>query len=146
MAKRKADAPKPKARSASDRKFIDRINRVAVTKEEVLEFVRETSELAPELRDYTGFSLTAIQLHPGNVDKVGALMFRMEALTRLIASPAMKGWTYPEALDGATWTSEPVFAATAVEPLIIDQEGQPAFEPESFSRRVLELAEVDEEA
>ncbi len=132
-------------RSTSDRKFLKRINRVSVTKDEVLEFAHETANLDAEVRDFTGFSITAIRLHPGDIDKVSALMFRMEALARLVDSPQLKGWTYPKAADGATWTSEPVFAATAVEPLILNEERQPAFDPESFCRRVLELAEVEEE-
>lgn len=138
--------PNRKKPSASDRGLLRRINKVSITKDDVLEFVRETGELDPESRDFTGLSVTAIRLHPGDVDKVGALMFRMEALARLIESPHMKGWTYPKAPDGGTWTSEPVFAATAVQPLILNEAGKPAFEPRSFMHKVLELAELDEEA
>ncbi len=134
-----------KQRTASDRRFLKRVNAVAVTKDEVLELARESGDLRPEHRDFEGLTITAIRLHPGNVEKVNALMYRFEALARLVESPVMRGWTYPTTPDGATWTSEPVFAATAVQPVILI-DGKPSFEPESFSQKVLELAEAVEES
>lgn len=143
--KRKTRQSKQKVVSRASARYLREINAVRVSREDILQFVRETSAMPKEDRDFEGFAIAAIRLHPGNPDLAGALMFRMQALARLIGSPAVRGWTYPEAPDGATWASEPVFAAAAVEPLVEDN-GKLTFEPQSFGRRVLELAELDEES
>lgn len=129
---------------SSSRAYLKHLNKAKVSKDDVLEFVRETSALPKEDRGFESFAISSIRLHPGNPDKAEALMFRVQALARFLDGDLMKGWTHPEAADGARWTSEPVFAAAAVEPLV-EVNNQLTFEPTSFKRKVLELADLEVE-
>jgi hypothetical protein len=126
----------------STKKMIERINNVPVSKEELLELVDETEQLDPEERCYESHLVTLIRLQHGNHEKVSAIMFRMEALARLLAQEGATGWTLPLP-NGGLLTQEPVFAAAAIQPLI-EQNGDVAFDREEFFQKVLELAELDE--
>jgi hypothetical protein len=66
----------------------------------------------------------------------------MEALAHLFGNMVPKGWAFPAGPDGGSLTAEPVFAAAAIQPMILQDE-RPAFERASFMDKVLELASTD---
>jgi hypothetical protein len=66
----------------------------------------------------------------------------MQALTDFVETEQSHGWTLPQEKDGSIPTMEPVFAAAAVHPLT-SINNRISFEPVSFSKRVLELAEAE---
>lgn len=124
--------------------MLARVNRVRVSRAELSEFLDECNKLEPDLRGFEGHAFAAARLHPRDFDKVSALMFRMEALARLVAQAGAPGWTLPPQSDGAVFTEEAVFAAAAVEPLV-QQGNRVAFNRSRFLKRVLLLAEVEAE-
>lgn len=136
---------KKKAWDENTKKLIARINAIVITEEEIVEVVEETEEINPEDRNWEASTFMVARLHPGDFEKVGAIVFRMEALTRLLAKAGAPGWTLPETADGGILTQEAVFAATAVQPLV-EQDGEVAFEQEAFLQKVLELADLEEQA
>ena len=78
---------------------------------------------------------------PGNPKKVGAAMARHMAVCYWIDTTSAAGFSFPKRADGSIPTDYAVFEAAAVHPLI--QVGESLrFEPESFTRRVLALAQA----
>src|SRR5262245_18434329 len=125
--------------------LIERLNKIPVTKEEILDLVREVDKLG-ELdcgRDFFGVTPTIFYLYPGDWDKTQAILLRMQALEMLIQEEGIPGWTKSEGPDGGIATQEPVFAATAVQPLIEKTYGAIGFDRESFLLKVLELGKLD---
>lgn len=123
------------------RKVLERANRAAVKKEDIIEFVTEIGERGSDRRDFEGRAFVLMQLHKGNPDKSLAIEFRMEALAHMLGGAEPTTWTLPARPDGAVMTTEPVFAAAAVQPLI-EVDGRPGFERDAFFDKVLELCEA----
>lgn len=130
--------------SASDRKLLNRINRTPVTPDEVLKFLEVAEALPRDARCFEAHTITAARLHPGEFNKVTALMFRMEALSQLLEAQGAPGWTLPGP-DGSVFADHTVFAAAALEPLVI-RDGEIAFDYDTFLRRVLAEAELETHA
>jgi hypothetical protein len=128
--------------SKGDERMLDRANSAVVTKQDLTGFVQELSTRQPESRDFESRAVLLAETHPGNWDKGLAIEFRMKAVARLFGTEKPKGWTHAIQPDGATPTHEAVFAAAAVEPLILI-DGHVAFDRERFLNRVLELAEEE---
>ena len=122
-------------------KLLQRINSTPVSKEEIFEVLIEVHELDEEERDMDGRALTVIRLHAANPDKVQSLLFRIEALARIIEREGQSGWTLPLA-NGAVATQQSVFAAAGVEPLV-EKDGQLEFERERFFEKALEFEDAD---
>ena len=127
---------------AGSRKVLERVNRISVTKKEILQFITELAKQEAGDRDFEGRTFLLARLHHGDPDKALSIEFRMEALARLLDGAEPEAWTLPPLPDGAVPTSEPVFAAAAVQQLI-EVDGRPGFERGSFFDKVLELASVD---
>lgn len=123
------------------KRMIEQVNNVSVSKEDLIEAVQEIGELDPEERDFTGHAITIVRLHSGEPEKVKAIMFRLEALARLLAREGAPGWTLALPNE-AVLTQEPVFAAAAVQPMI-EQNGRVAFERDSFLQKVLDMADLE---
>jgi hypothetical protein len=123
------------------RKMLERVNCTAVSKSDILQFVKELAKREAGDSDFEGRAILLARFHSGNPDKAIAIEFRMEALARLLGGTEPKAWTLPPLPDGAVPTSEPVFAAAAVQPLI-EVGGRPGFERSAFFAKVLELASV----
>jgi hypothetical protein len=122
-------------------KVLERVNRTSVTKNDILQFITELANREADDRDFEGRTILLIRLQRGNPDKVLSIEFRMEALAQLFGGAEPKAWTLPPLPDGAIPTAEPVFAAAAEQPLI-EVDGRPAFERDTFFAKVLELAAV----
>jgi hypothetical protein len=118
------------------------VNATPVSQEELLSVIREVRESGPESRDMTGHALIAVRLYSDDPDKVKAIMFRLEALARLLSEQEAPGWTL-SIPNGAVLIQEPVFASAAVQPLV-EQDGEVAFEREAFLEKVLDLADLEQ--
>src|SRR5205085_11697164 len=125
----------------STKKMLELLNQVPVTKEDIIEVVEELELADPDDHGWEKGLITVIRLQNGNREKVQAIMFRMEALARLLENEDTSGWTL-RLPNGAVLTQEPILAAAAVEKLI-DKESDVGFGRESFLNKVLELAELD---
>ena len=125
---------------------IDQVLRQAngptVTKEDLLKVAAEVDLLDPDSRDYEGHLFTVGRLFRGDFRKATAVMFRFGALVSIVIDKAAHGWALLELPDGSIPTDEAVFAAAAVEPLIVGGNGL-TFEKDSFLQRVLEFADLE---
>jgi hypothetical protein len=133
-----------KGSAMSDAAMLARLNATTVTKDDIMLVVRESEELHkrdPNVELGGGIYLVA-RLFKGQPDKAQAIHFRMEAMAQLVEDGSLPGWTKPAASDGTISTAEAVFAATAVEPLVMIGK-RAGFDRESFARTVLREAEVD---
>jgi hypothetical protein len=125
------------------RDLVAEINQTPVLTEDLLNLIQEVHESPPESRDWEGRAITAVVLFAGTTPhKAKAVMFRVEALARLLDAEGAPGWTLPLP-NGALLTQEAVFAAAAAEPLI-EHEGEVAFDRQKFLARVLEMADLDQ--
>ena len=96
-------------------------------------------QLPPEDRDWEGRLHAMIRLVPGNPDKGLAIEYRLVAMSRMLEAGVLPGWALPQAPDGSMLVSESVWAATATEPLILE-EREARFDHAGFLSRVLSLA------
>jgi len=128
--------------SEGDIKVLILANNARIELEDIIEFVEEMKGRKPEDRTFDARSVLLARLHSGNPDKALAIEFRMHALSRLTDENPPKGWTLPEQSDGAVPINEAMFAAAAVEPIIYE-DGEVAFDRESFMNKVLELSDTD---
>lgn len=74
-----------------------------------------------------------------------AINFRFMAFARLIESGGGRGWTWPAKEQGCTLVHSELMRAAAEEPMIEVDENV-CFDPDSFQRRLLAIAEVHGEA
>src|SRR5262249_22940427 len=117
--------------------LIQRINSTTVSVDEIVEVIQEVETSDKDDRDWEGRVVTLMRLHPGNPDKAQSLLFRIEALARLLDREGDSGWTL-RLPDGLVPAPEPVFAAAGTEPL--NQVGEELeFDRESFFKKALEL-------
>ena len=119
-----------------------RINATHITIDDLLLVTEEVHKLPLEDRDWEGRLHLMVRLFKGEPDKALAIEKRLMAMSTLVASGSLPHWSLPEALDGSVNISEPVWLATATEPLLLT-ERDAYFEPKSFLERVLSLAEPD---
>jgi hypothetical protein len=131
-----------KSSDPSALKILDEINNTPISKKDIIKVVQGISELEPEERDFTGHTLVGIRLFAGEPEKVKSIMFRLEALARLMEQAEATGWSV-SLPNGAELTQEPMFAAAAVHPLIL-VDGQFSFDCDSFLEKVLELADLEQ--
>lgn len=101
-------------------------------------------ERPPGQRGFNARADILAGLFPDGGNKVLAVNFRIEALGRLAEHPRMRAWIMRKGTDGDE--SEPaivpsdsrIFAAAAAHPLV-EIDGEPGFDPESFFAHVLSL-------
>ena len=82
-----------------------------------------------------------VRLFQGEPDKARAVEYRLIAMTKLLESGVLPHWVLPKAADGSVQIAEPVWATAATAPLLFGED--PYFDPQSFTKRVLALAEPD---
>lgn len=120
------------------------VNRVRITGNQLLRFSDEVQALPKDLAGFVGASFVAAKHARKRPEEAAALIFRMQALAKLIEDEPLPGWTFPKAPDGSITTDQEVFKAAAMEPLI-EREGHLVFDRESFTRRVLKIADLNTE-
>lgn len=81
------------------------------------------------------------RLFKGEPDRALAIEYRLVAMSRMLDSGVLPGWAQHMTPDGSVSVAEPVWQATATEPLEFGSEKEePFFNKESFLSKVFELA------
>ena len=119
----------------------EKINSEKITMDDLLNVSREVHKLPPEDRDWEGRLHLMAHMFRGNPIKGQAIEYRLAAMEKIISSGKLPGWAMPEASDGSTSVSEPVWKATASEPLVFGgPRDEPEFDGASFLAGVLAIA------
>ncbi len=126
----------------SEAKLQADLNSVAVTIEDLRRATDEVHKLAPKDRNWEGRLHTMARIFKGEPRKALVVEYRLVAMTRLLEARVLPAWALPEAPDGSVAVAEPVWAATAIEPLVFGEDDA-HFEPKRFVERVLSLAEPE---
>jgi hypothetical protein len=130
--------------------ILTRVNRTKVTPELLRHVIEMHSQMSAEDRPVLEAQIVRIfQLldekgFTGNrhADLSIAIRFRLEALAKLIKTDATRGWTMPGREPGATSIDFDLLIAAAEERLIEGTDGQVAFDPDGFQKRVLRISEA----
>ncbi len=124
------------------------IIRTKVTAEILEKVVIAFAAMEPaDRRDFTGRAVTVIRVldeegllgqHPR---LAAAIEFRLEALARLSHRPELKAWSIPGDVEEMIYLQPLVWEAVAAEPLR-EESNRPAFDPDSFFRRLTALSKA----
>ena len=134
--------------------FLEKVNRTLVAPELLGEAMQMHAEMPVEdRRVFEGRSVALFQMLTDkgfkgrrHADLAMAIEFRLQALSRLIEAGITRGWTLPGGADGRTYLHADVLWAAAREPLIESADKQPSFDPDGFSRRLMELTQAKGQA
>jgi hypothetical protein len=125
--------------------FVSRANKVKVDPALMLQVIQHTGFTHDDpsiAQDQMGAIVRALQ----NVDladdarsmAAASISFRLEALTALILTARKHNWPVPK-VRGGTITAEALTRCASEEALTI-YKGRPAFDPESFAKRLQALS------
>ena len=130
--------------------FLKRVNRTKVPPELIGEVMEMHANLPPE--DGSAFEIRTVRIFellaekgfkgPKHAGLAVAVEFRITTLARLLASQEVRGWSLPGVEPGQENIHADVVSAAAEEPIIETADHQAGFDPESFRKRVLALAEA----
>jgi hypothetical protein len=130
-----------------DPEFVRMLNAVEVSDEEFLDFVEAAEGLEEEkeaLISVTELDRVVLRFKAQPV-KLAALYYRWNATVQFLRSEASKGWAFPRNEDGSIPALPCVIAAAAAHPLV-DITERISFEPDSFSKRLLESSDPEAHA
>ncbi|MEQ1597613.1 MAG: hypothetical protein ABL985_21235 [Casimicrobium sp.] len=123
-------------------KLQNELNSVEITLDDLLQASKAVHDLPQEDRDWQGRKIALVKLFLGQPEKAHAVETRLGAMAQLIQSGVLPMWATPVDSEGATQIAEPVWLATASEPLIL-KKYDAYFDKQSFLDRVLKLAEPE---
>lgn len=126
----------------SNGKLQNELNAVAVTVADLREAGEAIHALPLENRDWQGRAMAMVRLFKGQPNKSMAVECRLTAMSRMLQSGTLPGWSMPPSSDGSVNVAEPVWIATATEPLVLE-ERDAHFDPASFLNKVLLLAKAE---
>jgi hypothetical protein len=128
-------------------KIIDQIGRTKVTADMLEKVVAAFAAMEPaDRRDITARAVTIIRVldeegHLSRPDLATAIEFRLEALALLSNRSELKVWALPGEVPGLLHVQRVVFEAAATEPLL-QKKNRPAFDPDSFFKRLTGLSDA----
>jgi hypothetical protein len=125
-----------------DLNLLHDLNAVILDEEELSKVLTAAKEAcrSGETTDMTGIMIT-IGLFDKAPDKAKAIIFRLQALARLVASAELQDWFFGDGTNLVpAFAREALIAAAANHPLSL-VDGDISFEKRSFLRRAFELAE-----
>ena len=123
-------------------KMTAELNSVQVTLDDLLYVTREVHSLPESDRDWEGRTHLMVRLFKGEPNKALAIEYRLSAMHKLITTGVLPNWAMPEAPVGSIQIAEPVWLATASQPLLL-KEREAYFETNSYLESVLRLAKPD---
>ena len=136
---------KRKADPHGDARVIQRVNEDPPTREQMFAYVRACADLPRDEREdyFVLHAITWAELFPDHREQGFSAQFRLQALARLAAEgPPLPGWSEPHnEQPGAHLTREALFAAAAVEPVIV-RNGEVVFDRASLLKRAFQLAKA----
>lgn len=127
--------------------IVERILDAEVSAADMARALEAINALPPEHRADIGaramclMGLFAHRGPPGINLRIAAIDWRFQALARLANRPEFKNWSLP-GRDGATNIAITVLEAAASEPLI-EIDGRPGFDADTFFTRLLSLTEEE---
>jgi hypothetical protein len=131
--------------------LLKRANETKVDPQLMGEILEAVADLPADDRDFEGTTIEIVKrVHELDLpdeqrgDLAMAINFRLMALARKMEKGGGRGSTAP-GKEGCTFVHEELVQAAAEEPMI-EVESQITFDPESFHRRLLALAEPHGEA
>jgi len=131
--------------------MLTRANKTKVYPKLMEDHIKAVEELPEGHRDYEGTTIEIVKrVEDLNLpdrqqgDLAVAISFRFQAFAHLMRNGGGRGWTAP-GKDGCTFVHEELVRAAAEEP-VIEVDRELVFDPESFHRRLLALAEPHGEA
>lgn len=131
--------------------FVSQAFTQAVDADLLCDVLEAVADLPANERDFEGSTFTIMRLLTERDLPMGkralvatAISFRLQALARLTTDGGGQGWVLPGE-PGCDFIHEELVRCAAEEPLI-EHDGEPAFDSQSFHRRLLSLAEMRGEA
>jgi hypothetical protein len=123
--------------------FIDSLNMVRLKEEEIVEAIWATMDSSESGDSYLRSLTIPIYLFPTAPHKARAVIFRLQALVRLMERNELQHWMQPDIATFTAASQRAVVAAVTYHPLSLVN-GDISFEKESFLQRILESAESKE--
>ncbi len=121
------------AKSGKKDSILREINDNPLSREEVIAFVTEVAKLPSEDRGFEGHAITAVRVLEGKPGKALSIVFRMEALARLIDQGLLPSWCRePNSPEGPWSVRLPIFAAAGVTQVFLDENGKVAFDKDEL--------------
>lgn len=122
--------------------LVNRLNAVSIAEYEIVEAIRAAIEASDAGESYAWCSIgTTMQLFAGAPQKGRAVIFRLQALARMMEENQLKDWMLPDGSRIIPAAQKALIIAVATHPLsLID--GCITFEKESFLQKILEFAEA----
>lgn len=121
------------------------VNSTTLSASELMTFIEECQRQRDA--DSNPFEIqmfTAARLAANNPIRACSLQFRAQAVSRLLVQgEGAPGWTIKSGTDDSIFAAHAVFAAAAVEPMVMGDDGEFAFDRKRFLARVLEMSEPE---
>ena len=120
----------------------NRVNSVVINHHELIEVTEEIHKLPEADRDFEGRAVLLITMFTGEPDKAMAIDLRLKAMSKIIDSNTLPGWSMPKQPDGSQMVSEPVWIAAAEEPIVF-VDGTACFDKSKFLERILSCTDPE---
>ena len=120
----------------------DRINSAIVTVSDLFSVAEEVHKLPEGERDWENRAVISATMFKDDPHKAMAIDSRLMAMSEMINTGKLPGWATPQNKDGSVTVAEPVWLATAEEPLIFT-DTKTYFDETSFLNRVMACAEPE---
>ena len=112
------------------------LNSVSVTAKDLIAVVETMNEEA-DTNDPWPVGFHAIRkLFKSDIPKAQAVHSRLTALSELLSQKNARGWSLPNPSGEGFIVNDLMFEVAATEPLILDDDGDTHFEPETFFKKV----------
>ena len=123
-------------------KIEERINSVKITAEDLFSVADEIHKLPDGERDWENRAIIAASMFKDEPDKAMAIDLRLMAMSEMINTGKLPGWATPTKIDGSVTLAEPVWVATADEPIVFT-DTKSHFDEISFLKHVMTYAEPE---
>ena len=122
--------------------YIDSINSIAITADEMIRAQTAVSDEGTTERSFEATVFKLSRAFPKQHKKITAIVFRMQALSRLIESSRPGWWFLPQADDGSYAVSELALRVAATCRLF-EAGNEVVFDQTEFLEQALRLSETD---
>jgi len=120
--------------------IITLINSNPLTRDEMVAYLKEVETIPHEDRCFETHAIAGFTVFQDEPDKTTSIMFRMEAIARMIERGLLPGWSEPpDSSDGPWSVREALFAAVGVTPVLLNKDGKVVFNKDSLLKAVFQL-------
>jgi len=119
--------------------IITLINSNPLTRDEMVAYLKEVETTPREDRCFETNAIAGFTVFQ-EPDKTTSIMFRMEAIARMIEQGLLPGWSEPPDNPDGPWSvREALFAAVGVTPVLLNKDGKVVFDKDSLLKTVFQL-------